>query len=218
MLRYTLLCDGSSDLALGPIIFHVVQVLLREKGCEEGIRPVWADFGGYRKPPRGLKQRIETAVVSFPCDILFIHRDAEGVGLEFRSAEIDAALEECQLRGSKAVRVVPVRMTEAWLLIDEDAIRRAAGNPRSRVDLELPGLGVIERSPDPKQVLHDALRSASELNTRRRREFRVGPAVQRVAELIQDYSPLRQLPAFRAFETSTRQAIEAWIAERSGAN
>jgi hypothetical protein len=38
------------------------------------------------------------------------------------------------------VCVVPVRMMEAWLLIDEMAIRRVAGNPNGRIPIELPVL------------------------------------------------------------------------------
>lgn len=166
------------------------------------------------KAPRSLNARIQCAVESYPCDLLFIHRDAEGDALEARSRQIDEALEGRQLGGSKAVRVVPVRMTEAWLLFDEGAIRAAAGNPESRVDLLLPKLNAIERHADPKQLLHEALRSASECTGRRRDRLRVHARVHRVAELIQDFSPLRALPAFRAFEDSTRLAIEAWIAER----
>lgn len=73
--------------------------------------------------------------------------------------------------------VVPVRMTEAWLLFDQLSIRAAAGNPRGVEELNLPKLDTIENIPDPKATLYKALTLASGLSTRRRSKF---PAQERV--------------------------------------
>ncbi len=62
-------------------------------------------------------------------------------------------------------------MTEAWLLADEAAIRRAAGSPSGRVDLGLPTFAELERLADPKQRLHEALKVASGYTGRRLRNF-----------------------------------------------
>jgi hypothetical protein len=40
--------------------------------------------------------------------------------------------------GRTEARVVPVRMTKAWLTVDEAAIRKAARNPLGTAPLELP--------------------------------------------------------------------------------
>jgi hypothetical protein len=98
-------------------------------------------------------------------------------------------------------------MTEAWFLFDEAAIRQASGNPRGSVSLHLPAFPQIEAEPDPKQVLYDALRNASELHGRRRKKFRPQEAIHRLAELITDYAPLQQLSAFAALEHELRQTI-----------
>ncbi|HUT94205.1 MAG TPA: hypothetical protein VMY37_32390 [Thermoguttaceae bacterium] len=98
-----------------------------------------------------------------------------------------------------AVPVVPVRMTEAWLLFDEKAIRRAAGNPNGTDPLQVP-VRQAEDIPDPKAVLHEALRTASGLSGRRRQKFNVRDAVHRVGEYIDDFSPLRRLSAFQRLE------------------
>lgn len=211
MLSYTLLSDGSSDRVLGRIIDWVIESLMSGCGRSEEIVGRWADFRIWPKPPRLLPERIERTIEYFPCDLLFIHRDAEGVPIDERSREIQRALDGRQLRGSRPVQIIPVRMTEAWLLIDEAAIRRAAGNPRSHVELSLPNINAIEGKADPKQILHEALRRAAG-DTRRR--FRVNSAVHSVAESISDFSPLRGLPAFQAFEAETRDAFQAWLASR----
>ena len=97
--------------------------------------------------------------------------------------------------------VVPVRMTEAWFLFSEAAIRRAAGVPDGDQPLDLPPLARTETIADPKQMLHDALRTASGRSARRLRRFNVAEAQHRLAAILTGYSPLRALPAFRQLET-----------------
>lgn len=52
--------------------------------------------------------------------------------------------------GARVVPVIPGRMTEAWLRLDEAAIRRVAGNPNGRTKLGLPKLHEVESVADPK--------------------------------------------------------------------
>ena len=120
------MADGASDRALLPVL----RWLLRQH-CENlPIQPGFSDLRRLRKPPRRLAERIERSIELYPCDLLFVHRDAETESIDKREEEIRAALEE-SARGKMApvICVVPVRMQEAWLLIDETALRRAAGNP-----------------------------------------------------------------------------------------
>lgn len=107
------------------------------------------------------------------------------------------------------VCVVPVRMQEAWFLFDEAAIRTAAGNPNGRGALDLPSLKDVERLPDPKARLEDLMREASGLSGQRRRRVRVARYSYRIPELIEDFSPLRLLPAFQRLEASIVEVISA---------
>jgi hypothetical protein len=91
-------------------------------------------------------------------------------------------------------------MTEAWLLFDIYAIRQAAGNPNGMEPLPLPDPADIESLPNPKRILHDLLRDATELGARRRKRFDTNKAVQLIAKYIEDFSPLRRLSAFVALE------------------
>ncbi len=91
-------------------------------------------------------------------------------------------------------------MQEAWLLLDETAIRTAAGNPHGRCLLELPPVKDLESLPNPKAVLHELLRQASELHGRRLKSFSAFKQVQRVGEFTNDFIPLRTLSAFAALE------------------
>ena len=135
-----------------------------------------------------------------------MHRDAEAQPREKRVQEICDAVTTIDL---PHVPIVPVRMTEAWLLLEEDAIRKAADNPNGTIGLDLPPIANLERIPDPKKVLSDLLILAAEKTGRRKAQFERDISVrrQRVAELIRDFSPLHQLPAFQALDMDLKAAI-----------
>ena len=105
-------------------------------------------------------------------------------------------------------------MTEAWLLLDEAAIRHAADNPNGKVDLALPRLKDMEAMPDPKEKLNEVLRVACDLSGRRLDQFRRDEANRRVrvADFVQDFSPLLCLPAFKKLcdETHALIAEQGW--------
>lgn len=72
-LCYTLLCDGSSDKAL----LSILTWLLQENQVECAIQPQWADLKRLPKRPAALSDKIKNAIDLAPCNILFVHRDAE---------------------------------------------------------------------------------------------------------------------------------------------
>ena len=106
-------------------------------------------------------------------------------------------------------------MLEAWLLFDEQAIRRAAGNPKGRSKIKLPSLKSIERLADPKKTLFEALRDASNKRGRRYKNFRRDEreVIHRLAEIIGDFSPLYQLSAFKALEEDLSEVLKhkGWL-------
>jgi hypothetical protein len=174
--------------------------LLRQHRPDWAIQAAWADRDRFPRHTNTLAARIAWTVRLYPCDILFIHRDAERASRAVRAAEVRQALmnAEQEIGLPPAVCVIPVRMSEAWLLFDEAAIRRAAGNPRGRQPLDLPRWREIESLPDPKARLRSLVQGASGLTGRRLQRLRMAPAL--VADHIADFSPLRQLAAFQALE------------------
>ena len=198
MVGATLITDGTSDVILLRILeWLVVQLTPTE------IEIRWADLRGLRARPVGLSQRLTAALELYPCQILFVHRDAEGQNPDLRYAEIQSA----NVTGRPHVCVVPVRMQEAWLLLDEVALRQAADRPSGTEALNLPDRARWERLADPKAALHSALRTANGATGRRARNFRPERAAHRLAELVTDWSPLRGLTAFQRLETDTRAAL-----------
>lgn len=209
VLRYTLVADGPSDRALLPIINWALaeQLSVAERSFIEQL----ADFRSLPEPPKRLASRIREATRLYPCDLLFVHRDSEKATLAERVAEIEQGA--ATIMTDSLVPVVPVRMTEAWLLVDEEAIRYAADNPNGRVPLKLPPPRRLERLAQPKRTLIQALITASEKTGRRRVQFErdLPSRVGRVAARIADFSVLRQLEAFRHFEDRLGVAVEKLV-------
>jgi hypothetical protein len=206
-LTFTLLADGSSDRALLPVL----RWLLRQGSARDFVDQ-WADLRQLRRPPRLLSERIRAALALYPCDLLFVHRDAEGESRETRVAEIREHL-DAEGSGQTVLCVIPVRMQEAWFLFDEAAIRSAADNPRGRMSLAVPPLERLEEIPDPKDLLWNLLSTASGLRSGRLRRFSPAPRIHRLADLIEDFSPLRRLSAFQALEEELQRLLieRSWL-------
>jgi hypothetical protein len=206
LLRFTLVTDGPTDA----VLVYPLRWLLLENGVRWAIQPTWADFRQLRAPPSSLEDKVHSALDLYPCELLLIHRDAERDPREKRVAEIRTAARRIAtdfFAGLVYAAVVPVRMTEAWFLFDEAAIRSAAGNPNGCNPLSLPDVSKVEGLADPKQMLNDLLRQATDKPTRRLRHFRSAQAFHRVAELTQDFGPLRRATAFEQLESDLRAII-----------
>lgn len=191
----SLLADGPSDKTLLPILHW----LMREYSNNAVVNCEWADLGRLREKASALWFRIIQAVKLFPCDVLFVHRDAEGDEPERRYEEINAAATLARQNGFDLphVCVIPVRMQEAWLLLDEIAIRRAAGNPNGCMPIDLPQMSRIETLPDPKETLYALLKEASGLHGGRLKKFHPQRHAARVTEYMKSFICLRSLASFQ---------------------
>ena len=199
-LKYTLVSDGPTDANLIPIIDWTLKNTI-EVELSEGVR---AELWRLKTKPENLAEKLAKAVELHPCNVLFVHRDAEKQSHDKRFDEILNAHEEVSRTVGQwpTVAVVPMRMLEAWLCFNELAVRKAAGNPRGKVPLNLPPLKRIEARPDPKEDLKAALLAASELKGRRLKKFDDSAAFWRIVDYIEDFSPLQQLPAFQRLESA----------------
>lgn len=202
-IRYTLLSDGSSDRMLMPII----DWLLCQYCPECSVESDWADLGRLPQPPKSLPDKIRVALNLYPCDLLFIHSDAEKEPFETRHAEITRALGG--LVTPPAIYVIPVRMQEAWLLFDESAIRRAAGNPNGRNIINFPDTRLVEKIPDPKELLFNIIRASSGLHGTRLKKLNLHKRAFLVSQSIEDFSPLRSISAFQILEEQLKSTLVA---------
>ena len=212
--NYTLLADGPTDVSLLPIL----NWLLINNGLLDQIEGKWADHRRFSPIAlESLENKIMATLSLYSCDLLFIHRDAERgpryrnteKSYKYRLQEINTAVEIVK-RSTVMVPnicVIPIRMTEAWLLFDVYAIRRAAGNRNGTMSLTLPILRDLETLPNPKESLKYLLKIASGLRGRRLYDFPFEECVRQIPKYIDDFSPLRLLSAFRHLEDDIRKII-----------
>ena len=197
--RAIFLADGSSDEPLG----EHLEVLCARRNL--AVRVTTPDLRLLRRPPgHRVADRLQAILeLGDVPDILFVHRDAEAQDPKRRVAEVAQAVARVS-DGLPAVAVVPVQMTEAWLLLDEQSIRDVAGRPNSMADLGLPPASRVEAQPDPKSVLEHALDVASGLAGRRRDRFRnrFGHHRRTLLQRLDIDGPVRQLKAWQALESA----------------
>lgn len=203
--------DGASDAVLIPILEWLIQ-----ENVKQHIQ-LLLDLTFVQHPGGAtLTQRlemIERSTAGRQPDAVFIHRDAESANYETRYDEIISTYERVFSNSAVSpVCVIPIRMTEAWLLFDEKAIRFASDNPNGRAPLSLPRLRELETLVDPKAMLKDLLLAATDLGARRRRSFQrtIHARIRNLTDYIHDYSPLRELSAFSRLENDIRTLLDNW--------
>jgi hypothetical protein len=206
-IKYTLLTDGTSDKAL----INIINWLFNDLIPEMPIQSQFADLSRLPDPPRSIDLKMSKAVEHYPCDILFVHRDAEKSDKEtfdLRCKEIQDNFNKTDIEDAKLVKVIPVRMTETWLLIDIEAIKLASGNRKENKNLKLPSIHQLENHSSAKSTLHSLIKQASGLKGRRFDKLNIRHAVHLVAENISDFSVLRNLTAFNTFEKEVKDVLE----------
>jgi len=141
-------------------------------------------------------------------NILFVHADGSPDALRALTTQVMPALARIENDFSpseRGVAVMPVRETEAWALVDGEALRCVWGTRLTDTDLELPQLGSdIERIGDPKLSLKTAYLATNPPEKRRRE----GPApyLTSIAEAV-SLDRLRALEAFAKLEKDLTRVL-----------
>ncbi len=197
-MEFLLVCDGSSD---GALVTHIRRLLFAIGACEPD--------GNFWTQGRYLVDKIRNGVASQGnVDLVFVHRDAESADSERRYQEIEDAIQNASFH-RRWVGVVPVRMTEAWLLLDDHAIRDAVRKPNGTIPLSLPLPHECEQRADPKAILEAAFITASETTGRRRERIRKSFSTLRrtLLENLPVGGRLEQLESWRRFRDDTVAAL-----------
>ena len=206
IVRFLLVCEGPSDTSL---VSHIRKLILH-RGMPNPIGGFWYKTGS-------LEGKVRDGLQYFgECDLLLVHRDAdsetesESAGPAKRHQEISDAVRDSGFHGLW-VEIVPVQTTEAWLLLDETAIRNVTGNPNGTVPLGLPIQTQVEGEANPKARLEQALLTASELGGRRRKRFhRDIPSMHRLLlEELPIGGLLEQVPSWIRFRNDLMTALDS---------
>lgn len=204
-LRFLFVGEGSSDHAL----VEPLQELCLRLGASEvqGIAP---DLRRSQSESIRVADKLETALQLEPnVDLVFIHRDSDDPDPDPRYSEIRKAVRNVDTR-IPWIAVVPVQATEAWALVDENAIRRAADNPNGNVPIDIPRPSQVENISDPKSYLEDLLVRASEHSGRHLKRFRRDLA-QRKFYLIEQLDldgPVSQIPSWNRLRSDISEVLD----------
>ncbi|AUB80875.1 DUF4276 family protein [Candidatus Thiodictyon syntrophicum] len=140
--------------------------------------------------------------------VLFIHADGAGDPVRVRNQQAQPAID--RLRQAFAnegvgVAVVPVRETEAWAIVDGEALRQVFGTTLTDDEMGLPpSPGSAEAAADPKATLAAAFKATHPSGLRKRRG--VSPMLNALGEQV-SLQRLRQLDAFAALDSELRLAL-----------
>ena len=199
-VSFAFLCEGPSDTGL---IAHL-ETLLVHFGAQEATG--MPDTRKGTIPAR--LQQLLTEATGAGINMVFIHRDSDGPDREGREREIRRGVEESGFP-HPFIPVIPVQETEAWLLLDEQAIRDVVAS-KGKQPLRLPKPNAIEGTRKPKEILQKALLAASETSGRRlKKEKNSFNHHRRV--LLQRLDPLgavRDLPSWQRLERDIQRALE----------
>lgn len=205
-IDFALIAEGRSDYGL---IEHLSQLCL-----EAGVDEVTGTVPDFQWLPEDVGRTVEaklraTIRLQPNVNLIFIHRDADSRDATPRYAEITRAVGNCAL-AIEWVAVVPVQETEAWLLLDESAIRSVAGKPNGRANLNLPRPILVENIANPKEHLRNAIVVASELRGRRLNTLRGSFSTHRQMLLrrLPIEGPIRQVPSWVRMRDDLIQAVE----------
>lgn len=197
-INFLLVCEGSFD---EEIISHLEKLLI-ECGADEATGFAYSTGGA-------IKSKIRAAIKDMPyMDCLFVHRDADSPNSDPRYEEIKNSLNSADYDGLW-VGLVPVQEIEAWLLLDEAAIRRVAGKPRGRNALRLPRARRVEELRNPKEVLRQKILDASGKTGRQRKriEGKLGSMCYQLLRDLPIGGPLEQVPAWARLKRDAEECI-----------
>ena len=179
-LTFSVVADGGTDRLLVPIIEWAIHRLDPQV---EILEPEFSKRRG------GVREFLRTYCTDTM--LIFLHRDSENQTLRQRLTEFEL------IGRNDVVPVVPVRMSEAWLLFDSVAITQASGSSGDGV--AVPRISDLEALANPKKHLDSLLiTAAGNPSGRRGRNFRRSIIERRasVASFISDYSPLERPTGF----------------------
>jgi hypothetical protein len=208
ILRILFIGEGSSDSG---ITTHISRI-----AAEHGHSAVITDPLTDRLPPpprKTVASKLEAVKdLGGDYDLVAVHRDADAAGRSPRLEEIHSAV-RLVMPGTPHVPVIPIRMTEAWLLLDEAEIRRVAGSPNGKVSLGLPKARDVESIPDPKAMLARTLAIASEFSGRRLDTFknRFSEHRRQLLDGINPDGPIRDVQSWRDFNADFSSGLEQTI-------
>lgn len=148
--------------------------------------------------------------------LLLVHADADAHSPDAAWTEriqpgfalIQEAAKRNEAVCDRCVAIIPVQMTEAWLLADSDSLLQLIGTGESAENIGLHHTGRhIEAIADPKTYLNNVLTTARGSMPRSRRKYiQLGSLYEPLARRI-SLERLKLLPSFLRFSADLTQSL-----------
>ncbi|PHR17740.1 MAG: hypothetical protein COA41_11530 [Sphingopyxis sp.] len=213
-VSYIFIGEGTSDLRLTE---HIESILITE-GFEEvsGEAPDMTMLDA--KAGNTVKNKLEVIKRFYPSvDIIFVHRDADGAGIEARELEIETARGLARV-DANVIPVIPVKMLETWLLADKEKLNIVAGNTKTDTDIKcLPKLAKLEKIADSKALLMDVLCESSGATGGRLKDFkkRFNEMRARLTYDLDPDGPVNKLTSYTKFRSKLTEMADNLLARNA---
>lgn len=200
--------EGTTDERfLGNIIEKTFEELLFESDTEIEIHsPVHVS-----EAADTFKEKIKTVATKYNYfHVICIHCDSDDQDtMAVHTNKINPAFELVNNTDNACknlVAVIPVQMTEAWMLADIDLLLTETNTKKTCDELNLPCRPRnIEMIADPKTRIKKALRIA-QIGSRRRSILNISNLYSPISQKI-TMKQLEQLPSFRSFKEAVRRSL-----------
>lgn len=217
-LVLALYAEGRADERFLPIVIQrTAEHVLGQQGLRttDVLEPIVLDYSmGWDVPPRRDARILEAARRSHGYHALVIHADAD-------HPTPDRAFEDRIRPGLSLIQqtedpvcgqlipIIPVQTTEAWMLVDPDALCDVI---KTNVQPHSLGMPVrahqVESDPTPKQTFREVIQRALANRPRRRRHIDVADIQGPLARQIR-LERLRRVSSYQQFEHSMIAALIA---------
>ncbi|WP_417939392.1 DUF4276 family protein [Flavobacterium sp. RS13.1] len=155
----------------------------------------------------------KVAFEKFSILLLFVHTDADDRDDDkvFRNKIIPAqeflSNQKDNICCKKMVPIVPVRMTESWMIIDRNLLKSEIGIEESDAEL---GIHLNpETLNDPKALIEEIIRLSKEGKTKRKRNkgLDISDLYQIIGQKV-ELSELKKLPSYLKFRNSLIEVLK----------
>jgi hypothetical protein len=216
-LVLALYAEGRTDERFLPILVQrVAEKVLSERGISstDVVGPLVINHDIDRKFTDRKSRILEAARRAHGYHALLIHSDADHA-TDARAYEerinpgFESIGQSTDLVCRDLIPLMPVQMTEAWMLVDLEALCKVIGTKLGADELGVPKRpGDVESIPNPKQHLQKSIRVAIAGRPRRRRNLPIATLQEPLARQI-NLEKLYAVPSFYKFVMALTERLIA---------
>jgi len=209
ILQIAYTTEGNTDERfLGNIIEKTFETLLYESETEIEIHsPVHVTESG-----ESFKEKIKAISLKYNYfHVLCVHCDSDSstneTVLQNKVNPAFQLVDNTENACKNLVAIIPVQMSEAWMLADIQLFLDEINTGRTCGELDLPcKTRQVEALANPKYQIEEALRKAQIGMPRRRSKLKIADLYTPISQKM-TIPKLEALPSFRAFKENARQSL-----------